>query len=95
MQVVRFDGKGFETAAPPPVAGGCRVLMTADLWGDYRDEIVCAKTIEGRWTVMVLTNPTAPPGRGVTRTASREYRLWLARNLGAGYGSYFEWEEER
>lgn len=39
-QVVRFDGKGFETAAAPPVAGGCRVLMTADLWGNYRDEIV-------------------------------------------------------
>ncbi len=94
-QVVRFDGKGFEPASPPPVAGGCRVLMTADLWGDYRDEIVCAKAIEGRWTVMVLTNTAEPPGRGVKRTASREYRLWLARNLGAGYGSYFEWEEER
>lgn len=30
---------------------------------------------------------------GVTRTSSCEYRLWLARNMGAGYASYFEWEE--
>lgn len=91
-RIVRFDGKGFERAAEAP-APGCHVLTTADLWGDYRDEIVCAKTVEGRWTMFVLTNAAEPPGRSVTRTASREYRLWLARNMGAGYGSYFEWEE--
>ncbi|MEJ5367016.1 MAG: hypothetical protein WHT08_01775 [Bryobacteraceae bacterium] len=68
--------------------------MGADTWSDFRNEVMCAKELAVRWTVMVLTNPAAPPGRGVTRTASREYRLWLARNLGAGYGSYFEWEEE-
>jgi len=91
-QIVRFDGKGFVPAAEPPVPG-CRVLMTADLWGDYRDEIVCSRMIDGRWTLLVLANTADPPGRGVTRTASREYRLWLARNLGAGYGAYFEWED--
>jgi len=91
-QIVRFDGKGFAQAAEPPVPG-CRVLMTADLWGDYRDEIVCSRMIDGRWTLLILTNTAEAPGRAVTRTASREYRLWLARNLGAGYGSYFEWED--
>lgn len=93
-QIVRFDGRSFTAAAEPP-APGCRVLATADLWGDYRDEIVCSKTLNGRWTLLVLTNTADPPGRAVTRTASREYRLWLARNLGAGYGSCFEWEPEQ
>lgn len=93
-QIVRFHGSGFEPAAPAPVPGGCRVLMTADLWGDYRDEIVCSKSLDGRPAFLVLTNTAVPPARGVTRTASREYRLWLARNMGAGYASYFEWEPE-
>ena len=26
------------------------------------------------------------------KTADREYRLWLARNISAGYSSYFEWQ---
>ena len=43
--------------------------------------------------------PTGPMGalpaakKAITRTASREYREWLAKNLGGGYGSYFEWQE--
>jgi hypothetical protein len=62
--------------------------MTADLAGDFRDEVVCVS--EGK--VMVFTNIDPVDRREITRTASREYRLWLARNLGGGYGSYFEWE---
>jgi rhamnogalacturonan endolyase len=65
---------------------GCN--MTADLYGDYRDEIVCV----GEGKVMVFTNIAPAERREVTHTASREYRLWLARNMGGGYPSYFEWE---
>jgi hypothetical protein len=28
----------------------------------------------------------------LSRTQPREYRLGLARNMGGGYASYFEWE---
>lgn len=91
-RLMQFNGTTLEPAARAPAPDGCRVLMAADLWGDYRDEIVCATTVEGRMTVLVLANTAEPPGRGVTRTSSREYRLWLARNMGAGYASYFEWE---
>ncbi len=92
-RLMKFSGTGLEAAGAPPAPEGCRVLMAADLWGDYRDEIVCAVTVEGRMNVLVLANTAEAPARGVTRTSSREYRLWLARNMGAGYASYFEWEE--
>jgi hypothetical protein len=42
--------------------------------------------------LFVYTNTDPLDRREVTRTASHEYRLWLARNLTGGYGSYFEWE---
>ena len=64
--------------------------MTADLAGDFRDEIVCVSG--GK--VMVFSNIQPLDRREITRTASREYRLWLARNMGGGYASYFEWEPE-
>jgi hypothetical protein len=63
--------------------------MTADLAGDYRDEVVCV--IDSK--VMVFSNLTVADHREVTRTADREYRLWVARNMGGGYPSYFEWQE--
>ncbi len=42
--------------------------------------------------VFVYTNIEPLAQRGVTRTGDREYRLWLARNMGGGYASYFEWQ---
>ena len=48
--------------------------------------------LEGRPVVRIYTNPAPITRREVTRLADREYRMWLARNLGAGYGQYFEWQ---
>jgi hypothetical protein len=45
-------------------------------------------------SLFVYANTEPIERRDVTRTASREYRLWLARNFGGGYRSYFEWEPE-
>lgn len=93
--LARFNGSGVEAlpvAGPnAPGKGTCR--MVADLAGDYRDEVVCfGATAGGSPAVFVLTNIEPAAAREVTRTASREYRLWLARNMGAGYASYFEWQ---
>jgi rhamnogalacturonan endolyase len=91
----RFTGRAVEPI--PNLSGadlpGLGCGMSADLAGDYRDEIVCeGKTAAGNPAVFVFTN-LAPNGRReITRTANREYRLWLARNRGGGYASYFEWE---
>ena len=91
----RFTGKNVETipgvSANEMPSGSCS--MSADLAGDYRDEVICeGKTKEGNPAVFVYTNITPIDRREITRTASREYRLWLARNKGGGYPSYFEWE---
>jgi len=91
----RFDGKTVieipGLRANELDSGNC--WMTADLAGDYRDEVVCdGRTKEGNPAVFVFTNITPNTRREITRTANREYRIWLARNRGGGYANYFEWE---
>lgn len=90
-QIGRFNGKEI-VVLPGAMAnestGACG--MTADLAGDFRDEVVCVSG--GK--VMVFSNIQPLDRREVTRTGNREYRLWLARNMGGGYASYFEWEPE-
>ena len=91
----RFTGRAVEEVpgVVPAGAQGMSCYMGADLWGDYRDEIVCdGKTPEGNPAVFVFTNTAPATQRAITRTASREYRQWVARNRGGGYASYFEWE---
>jgi rhamnogalacturonan endolyase len=95
LKLGRFNGAGIDILPGiTPVgeeAGNCS--MSADLVGDYRDEIVCIGTnSKGTPQVNVYTNVDPLNSREVTRTASREYRLWLARNMGGGYPTYFEWE---
>jgi hypothetical protein len=94
-QFGRFTGKSVDPIPGLNATGvsGMNCSMTADIAGDYRDEIICdGKTKEGNPAVFVFTNITPADRSEVTRTASREYRLWLARNKGGGYPSYFEWE---
>jgi rhamnogalacturonan endolyase len=89
----RFNGKSIEPLQVPPPNEKGRVVMIADLAGDFRDEVVSvARSAPDGPAVYVYTNPEPVNRRDVTRTASREYRLWVARNLGAGYGTHFEWE---
>jgi rhamnogalacturonan endolyase len=98
------DGKLFRVAAGkldpladatlPADLGSCE--MAADLGGDFRDELVCSsKGPDGKPVITVYTNTAPAARRELTRTADREYSLWLARNMGAGYASYFEWEPPR
>lgn len=93
-ELALFDGRNVVPQAlpgPNPGEGACP--MTADLAGDFRDEVVCfGRTSEGAAAVLVYTNVRPLERREITRTASREYRLWMARNMGGGYASYFEWE---
>jgi rhamnogalacturonan endolyase len=94
-RVGRFEGANVTRVDVPPPAGvdGTNCRMAADLLGDWRDEVVCV-AIDGPSApaVRIYTNPSVAARREVARPSSREYRLWLARNLGAGYSAYFEWE---
>jgi hypothetical protein len=88
-----FAGRKFtELPDPGPNEGEGRVMYAADLGGDFRDELICTSTVNGRQTVVIYTNTTLIKKRDVTRLADHEYRTWLARNLTAGYDSYFEWQ---
>lgn len=91
-KIGKFDGRGVV-----PLAGGGpagmdrRVVMVADLWGDFRDEIVTSgRDAEGNFGVSVFTATTPISSRAVTRTARRGYRTWMAHNLVGGYGQYYE-----
>jgi rhamnogalacturonan endolyase len=90
-RIGRFNGTAVDVLpgvkANDKGKGGCN--MTADLYGDFRDEVVCV--VDNK--VMVFSNLTVADHREVTHTADREYRLWIARNMGGGYPSYFEWQE--
>jgi len=92
----KFNGREvarIEGAAPNPGQGNCS--MVADLVGDYRDEIVCTGPApDGGTAIFVYTNTAPLERRAVTRTAERQYRLWMARNMGGGYPSYFEPEQK-
>lgn len=92
-KLARFNGKSLEPLAVSPNEGSGSCPMSADLVGDFRDELVCiGKTAEGAQAVFVYTNTEVAKQRDVTRLADREYRLWVARNIGGGYPSYFEWQ---
>ena len=76
---------------PNPIPNS-RVMFTADLCGDFRSELVVSGTdTDGRRTVFVVTAPKPINKRYLTPRQDLDYRLWLARNMGGGYGSYFEY----
>jgi len=80
--LTRFNGISVtplsSTPPNPESKGSCR--MVADLLGDYRDEVVCTGvTREGKSALFVYTNTEIARRREITRTASREYNLWIAQ----------------
>lgn len=88
-----FDGKIVvpQTEYQPKIPPGSSVLMTADLYGDFRDELVCVgKDAEGKNTLSVIAAGWTTPKRFVAKTESLDYRLWLARNMGGGYRSIYD-----
>jgi len=95
-QLARFTGTEVAPIpgpGPNELGGSCS--MVADLAGDFRDEVVSTgRTKEGAQALFVFSNIQPISRREITRTASRQYRLWMARNMGGGYASYFEWEPE-
>jgi len=52
-----------------------------------------AANAPARRAVYVFTNTDPIDRRDLTRLSSREYQLWLARTIIAGYSSYFEFQK--
>jgi len=71
---------------------GSRLIFSADLAGDFRSElIVIASDTDGRPAVMVVTAPEAIEKSFLCPSEEKDYRLWLSRNGGGGYGSVYEY----
>jgi rhamnogalacturonan endolyase len=103
LTVGKLEGKKVRITATLPKVDGraVRPVAVADLWGDYRDEIVAVTGgghgggadgdgARGATQVIVFTANSPITHRRVTPTASRQYRTWLAHNMIGGYPSYFE-----
>ena len=64
--------------------------MVADLYGDFRDELVVLTADEkGDPVISVITATTPLGSRFLTPTETLDYRLWLGRNMGGGYPSVY------
>jgi len=92
-RIGNFDGKRIVAAEKnqPELPSNSQLLMVADLYGDFRDELVLSVADEdgGRSiAVVAATHPTEH--RYIAATEDRDYRLWLARNMGGGYRSIFD-----
>jgi rhamnogalacturonan endolyase len=76
---------------PNPVPN-TQLIFTADLAGDFRSEIIVQGTDDdGRKMVMVVT-ATEPVSKSfISPSEDIDYRLWLSRNKGGGYGQVYEY----
>jgi rhamnogalacturonan endolyase len=87
-----FDGQRIvpkPDGNPQRLAKGW-LLAAADLCGDFRDELVVAnKGPTGEPQISVIMASTPVGKRYVTARRTLDYRLWLARNIGAGYGCFY------
>lgn len=88
-----FDGKTVIPLAgqePNPIKGSS-LLMQADLYGDFRDELILlAPGNNGRMAISVVTATSEIAQAMVSPQEEQDYRLWLARNMGGGYRTFFE-----
>ncbi|MCK4921239.1 MAG: SUMF1/EgtB/PvdO family nonheme iron enzyme [Bacteroidales bacterium] len=76
---------------PNPVPNST-IQFSADLCGDFRSEIVInAVDTDGRPAIMVVGAPKSIEKRYLTPSQNIDYKLWLARNKGGGYGSVYEY----
>jgi hypothetical protein len=90
-----FDGTEAVAVAgvrPNPVPNS-RLLMAADLCGDFRDELVISfRTSEGKDAVGLVTASKPVDKRYLAAWEDLDYRLWVGRNRGGGYASIYDRE---
>ncbi|HBL75916.1 MAG: hypothetical protein A2W90_10900 [Bacteroidetes bacterium GWF2_42_66] len=88
----KFDGKKVVEVADvqPNQIPNSSLLMVADLYGDFRDELVLTRQNANGMPEVVVVTATRFIGKAyITPTEDRDYRLWLAHNMGGGYPSIY------
>jgi len=90
--LARFDGKSVvevQGVHPNPIPDS-QLIMCADLYGDFRDELVLlTKTGQDGQAVTVVTATEPIDRMYVSPGEVLDYRLWLGRNMGGGYKSQY------
>ncbi|MHC4116350.1 MAG: rhamnogalacturonan lyase family protein [Planctomycetota bacterium] len=92
-KIGNFDGKQIVTADKnqPDLPANSQIMMVADLYGDFRDELVLSVTdSDGKRFISVVTATHPADQRYVAATENLDYRLWIARNMGGGYRSIYD-----
>jgi len=88
-----FDGKKVNLLPqqePNPIPQST-VLMQADLCGDFRDElVVLCKGENNQPKVCLITATTLLTRAALSPWQDLLYRLWVSRNLGGGYQTFFD-----
>jgi rhamnogalacturonan endolyase len=80
---------------PNPVPGS-KLIFTADLYGDFRSEmVVSGKDTDGKDMIMVVTSTEPINSSFIAPSEEIDYRLWLSRNKGGGYGQVYEYVLEK
>ncbi len=91
-RIGKFDGKEvveLPEVVPNPIPNS-NLLMVADLYGDFRDELVLSRTGASGMPEVLVVTATQPLGKTyIAPTETLNYRLWLARNMGGGYPSIY------
>ena len=91
-KIGNFDGKEIIEVPgvhPNPIPDS-RLIMVADLYGDFRDELVLLSTTEeGAKTITVVTSTEPIDKMFISSDEVLDYRLWLSRNMGGGYRSVY------
>ncbi len=85
-----FDGRQvvLKKGVLPNTIEKSSVIMVADLYGDFRDELVLTTpTAKGGKAVTVIMAADEIPFRYEGALEEREYRYWIARNKGGAYAS--------
>jgi hypothetical protein len=87
-----FDGKSIVEVPgvqPNPIPDS-QFLMAADLYGDFRDELVLLTTTADGAQAITVVAATDPIEKVYTAPGEvLDYRLWLGRNMGGGYKSAY------
>ena len=93
-RIGKFDGDkviDLPEIKPNPIPNSS-LLMVADLYGDFRDELVLSGQDANGVSQIIVVTATQPVDKAfIAPTEVRDYRLWLAHNMGGGYPSvYFQ-----
>ncbi len=93
IKIGDFNGKEivWKEHGQPVVPEKSRILMVADLYGDFRDELILIRTLENEKMVVSVATALEPiEKRYISATESLDYHLWLGRNMGGGYRSIYD-----